>query len=39
MKELFQTSSKESFDSFKDTLGKTTKSKCFNDFLNSLENA
>lgn len=38
MKYILESSTKEEYNNFKKTLGKTDKSECFNDFLSALHN-
>lgn len=38
MKFLLETSTKEQYDAFKNTLGKTTTSNNFNDFVSAMYN-
>lgn len=38
MRYMLESSTKNQYDSFRDTLGKTEKSKCFNDFVSTMNN-
>jgi len=38
MRYVLESSTKDEFDAFRGTLGKTKKSKCFNDFLSEMHN-
>jgi len=38
MKEVYQSSNKEEFESFRKKLGQTKKSNCFKDFLSDIRN-